>query len=95
MVEHKFLYIDRRTAEVTLSNGVSQKCFSTSSSVARAPDTAHSPAAAQPTAPPRSAATASRIPDVRPGDAGHRRVALSMTSMSKAQRNFMSEFPAF
>jgi putative alpha-1,2-mannosidase len=91
-----FVYIDRQTAEVTLSNGDGQECFFYVKF--SSPATRHGTFTS-------SGATndATRISGdnvggyltFAPGTPVTVAVALSMTSMSKAQRNFMSEFPAF
>jgi putative alpha-1,2-mannosidase len=91
-----FIYVDRQTAEVTLSNGGSQRCyfyirFS-------------SPAASHGTFTSRGATggeTSITGDDVggyltfAPGTTVTVAVALSMTSMARAQRNLINEFPTF
>jgi putative alpha-1,2-mannosidase len=92
----KFLYVNRQTAEVTLTNGGSQACyfyvrFSTAA-IGHGTFTSHGVtsgavgitgdnAGGYLTFAPRTPVTVA--------------VALSMTSMSRAQRNFASEFPTF
>ena len=91
-----FVYLDRQTAEVTLSNGDGQECFFYVKF--SSPATRHGTFTS-------SGATngATRISGdnvggyltFAPGTPVTVAVALSMTSMSKAQRNLTSEFPAF
>jgi putative alpha-1,2-mannosidase len=92
----KFVYVNRQTAEMTLSNGGSRACyfyvrFST-------PAIGHGTFTSQ--------GVTSGAPRITGDNAGGYltfapqtpvtvAVALSMTSMSRAQRNFASEFPTF
>jgi putative alpha-1,2-mannosidase len=91
-----FVYVDRRTAEVTLNNGGGQTCyfyvkFSTPAA-SHGTFTSHSVT---------SGTTSITGDDVGgyltfpPGTPVTVAVALSMTSMSSAQRNFINEFSAF
>jgi putative alpha-1,2-mannosidase len=92
----RFMYIDRQTAEVTLSNGASQKCYFYVKF--------SSPAAGHGTF--TSNDVMSGVTSIAgdsvggyltfaPGTPVTVAVALSMTSMARAQQNFSSEFPTF
>jgi putative alpha-1,2-mannosidase len=92
----KFVYIGNQTAEVTLSNGGSQTCyfyvkFSTPA-VGHGTFTGHSVTGGA------ASITGDNVGGYltfAPGTPVTVAVALSMTSMSKAQQNFTSEFPTF
>jgi putative alpha-1,2-mannosidase len=91
-----FVYTDRQTAEVTLSNGGGQKCFFYVKFSSAA--TGHGTFTSSGTtngATSVSGDNAGGYLTFAPGTPVTVAVALSMTSMSTAQRNFMSEFPAF
>jgi putative alpha-1,2-mannosidase len=92
----KFEYIDRQTAEVTLSNGNGQECFFyiKFSSPAMGHGTFTSGGATN-GATRISGDNVGGYLTFAPGTPVTVAVALSMTSMSKAQRNFTSEFPTF
>ena len=92
----KFVYVDSQTAEVTLSNGGSQTCYFYVKF--------SSPAASHGTFTSRGlpAGSTSITGDnvggyltFAPGTPVTVAVALSMTSMSRAQRNFTNEFSSF
>jgi putative alpha-1,2-mannosidase len=91
-----FVYVDRRTAEVTLSNGSSQKCFFyvKFSSPAAGHGTFTSSRATSGAA-SISGDNVGGYLSFAPGTPVTVAVALSMTSMSRAQQNFTSEFPDF
>ncbi|MGH3188239.1 MAG: glycoside hydrolase domain-containing protein [Streptosporangiaceae bacterium] len=92
----KFVYVDGHTAEVTLSNGGSQACYFyvkfSAPAVSHGTFTSHGVT---------DGATSITGDDVggyltfAPGTPVTVAVALSMTSMSRAQRNFSNEFPTF
>lgn len=92
----RFVYVDRQTAEVTLSDGGGQKCYFyvKFSSPAAGHGTFTSGGV-------RSGATSITGDNVggyltfAPGTPVTVAVALSMTSMSRAQRNFSNEFSTF
>lgn len=91
-----FMYVDRQTAEVTLSNGGGQRCYFYVKF--SSPDTGHGTFAGGGV---RGGAT-SITSDGAGGYLTFARgtpvtvaVALSMTSMSRARQNFLTEFPAF
>ena len=92
----RFMYINRQTAEVTLSNGASQKCYFYVKF--------SSPAVGHGTF--TSSDVLSGVTSIAgdsvggyltfaPGTPVTVAVALSMTSMARAQQNFSSEFPTF
>ena len=92
----RFAYVDRHTAEVTLSNGGNQRCYFYIKF--------SSPAASHGTFTSRGATgggtsiTGDGVGGYlafAPGTPVTVAVALSMTSMSRAQRNFTSQFPTF
>jgi putative alpha-1,2-mannosidase len=92
----RFSYIDRQTAEVTLSNGKGQQCFFYIKF--SAPATGHGTFAGNTS---RDGATSISGDGIggfltfAPGTSVTAAVALSMTSMSTARRNFATEFGAF
>jgi putative alpha-1,2-mannosidase len=91
-----FVYIDRQTAEVTLSNGDGQECFFYVKF--SSPATRHGTFTSSGTTNGATRISGDNVGGYltfAPGTPVTVAVALSMTSMSKAQRNFMSEFPAF
>ena len=91
-----FVYIDRQTAEVTVSNGGSQKCFFYVKFSSAA--TGHGTFTSSGTtdgATSISGDSAGGYLTFAPGTSVTVAVALSMTSISNAQRNFMNEFPTF
>ncbi len=92
----KFVYLDRQTVEVTLSNGNGQECFFyvKFSSPAAGHGTFTSSGATN-GATHVSGDNVGGYLTFAPGTPVTVAVALSMTSMSKAQRNFMSEFSTF
>jgi putative alpha-1,2-mannosidase len=92
----RFVYVDGRTAEVTLSNGGSQTCyfyvrFST-------PAVGHGTFTSYGVTGGATSITGDNVGGYltfAPGKPVTVAVALSMTSMSRAQHNFTSEFPTF
>ncbi|HUY48247.1 MAG TPA: glycoside hydrolase domain-containing protein [Streptosporangiaceae bacterium] len=92
----KFVYVDSQTAEVTLSNGGSQQCyfyvrFST-------PAASHGTFTSRGVTGGATSITGDNIGGYlrfAPRTPVTVAVALSMTSMSRAQRNFTNEFPTF
>jgi putative alpha-1,2-mannosidase len=92
----KFVYVNRQTAEVTLTNGGSQACyfyvrFST-------PATGHGTFTSHGVTSGAARITGDNVGGYltfAPRTPVTVAVALSMTSMSRAQRNFASEFPTF
>ncbi len=92
----KFVYVDSQTAEVTLSDGGSQRCyfyvrFST-------PAASHGTFTSRGVTGGATSITGDNVGGYltfAPGTPVTVAVALSMTSMSRAQRNFTNEFPTF
>jgi putative alpha-1,2-mannosidase len=92
----KFVYVDNKTAEVTLSNGGSQTCyfyvkFST-------PAASHGTVTSHGVTGGASSITGDDVGGYltfAPGTPVTVAVALSMTSMSRAQQNFTNEFSTF
>jgi putative alpha-1,2-mannosidase len=92
----KFVYVDSQTAEVTLSNGGSQTCyfyvrFSS-------PAASHGTFTSRGVTGGATSITGDNVGGYltfAPGTPVTVAVALSMTSMSRAQRNFANEFPTF
>ena len=91
-----FAYVDRQTAEVTLSNGGNQRCYFyiKFSSPAAGHGTFTSSAVMRGATSITGDGVGGYL-TFRPGTPVTVAVALSMTSMSRAQQNFMTEFPAF
>lgn len=92
----KFRYVDRRTAEVTLSDGGGQTCYfyvKFSSPAAR--HGTFAPTAVRGGATSISGDNVGGYLAFAPGTPVTVAVALSMTSMSRAQRNFANEFSTF
>lgn len=91
-----FVYVDRQTAEVTLSNGANQRCFfyikfST-------PAAGHGTFTGSGVRDGAASITGDGVGGYltfAPRTPVTVAVALSMTSMSRAQQNFVSEFPTF
>ena len=91
-----FVYVDPQTAEVTLSNGGSQRCFF----YVRfsSPATGHGTFTSSGTTNRATSITGDHVGGYLTFAAGTPvtvAVALSMTSMDRARRNFSSEFPTF
>ena len=92
----RFVYVDSDTAEVTLSNGVNQTCYfylKFSSPAAR-----HGTFTSRGVTGGGTSITGDGVGGYlafAPGTQVTVAVALSMTSMSRAQRNFTSQFPTF
>ncbi len=92
----RFVYVDSDTAEVTLSNGVNQTCYfylKFSSPAAR-----HGTFTSRGVTGGGTSITGDGVGGYlafAPGTQVTVAVALSMTSMSRAQRNFINQFPTF
>jgi putative alpha-1,2-mannosidase len=92
----RFAYVDRQTAEVTLSDGSGQRCyFYVKFSVPAAGHGTFTGGGTQPGAAGIAGDGAGGYLTFARGTPVTVAVALSMTSMSRARRNFLTEFPAF
>jgi putative alpha-1,2-mannosidase len=88
----KFAYVDSQTAEVTLSNGGSQTCYFYVKFSSRA--VRHGTFTSSAATGGATGITGDYL-TFTPGTPVTVAVALSMTSMSRAQRNFINEFHTF
>jgi putative alpha-1,2-mannosidase len=92
----RFVYVDHQTAEVTLSNGGNQKCYFYVKF--SSPSVGHGTFASNGVMRGAASITGDDVGGYltfRPGTPVTVAVALSMTSMARAQQNFSREFPAF
>ena len=91
-----FAYVDRQTVEVTLSNGGNQRCYFYVK--VNSPAAGHGTFTSSAVMRGATSITGDGVGGYltfRPGTPVTVAVALSITSMSRAQQNFMREFPAF
>jgi putative alpha-1,2-mannosidase len=94
--DSRFVYVDSQTAEVTLSNGGSQTCYFYIKF--SRPAVSHGTFTSRGATGKQTSITGDDVGGYlafAPGTPVTAAVALSMTSMARAQRNFINEFPTF